>query len=624
MHSSQIRQKYLDFFKERGHSIIPSASLLPENDPSLLFVNSGMFPLVPYLLGEKHPGGKRLANIQKSFRAEDIEEVGDSRHTTMFEMLGNWSLGDYFKQEQLHWWYKFLIEELRLDPKRLYQTVFAGDERAPKDMEAVYIMKDIFEKYRIPALEGPETVGRGEEGPGVEIDFEKFRIFAYRDKNWWQRGDAVGELGGPDSETFYDTGKPHDPKFGKYCHPNCDCGRFIEIGNSVFMQYQKTAEGWKEIAQKNVDFGGGLERLAMILQAKDNVFETDLFIGSIRKIEELSGKKYRQKRAPFEVIADHLKAATFIMGDDRGVAPSNVEHGYIVRRLVRRAVRYGRLLGITQKNWTQEIAEAVISCYGGVYPELRRNRGFILNNLKEEEEKFARTIEHGLKEFKKVAQKKSINGEDGFNLFQTYGFPLELTIEEINSIPELKNNFNEKRFREEFTQAMHRHQDLSRTASAGKFKGGLADHSQETTRLHTAAHLLLESLRRVLGDHVKQCGSNITAERLRFDFSHPEKLTEEEKKEVEEMVNQQIAQDLPVSFQEMSLEEAKAAGATGVFESRYGERVKVYTIGEGENIFSREICGGPHVQRTGELGHFKIIKEQSSSAGVRRIKAILE
>jgi len=331
MTSQEIRQKYLEFFKERGHAIIPSFSLIPENDPSLLFVNSGMFPLVPYLLGEKHPAGTRLADSQKSFRADDIDEVGDNRHNTFFEMLGNWSLGDYFKQEQLHWWFEFIVNELGLDPKKIYQTVYAGDDMVSKDEFSIEILKTIFHKYGIQAEEGPTTSGKGSEGPGVSIDFDTQRIFAYRDKNWWQRGDAVGELGGPDSETFYDTGKKHDPKYGKHCHVNCDCGRFLEIGNSVFMQYQKTETGWKELANKNVDFGGGLERITMVMQGKRSVFETDLFSTIIGKIEELSEKQYENNTKAFEVIADHLKAATFIMGDDQGVVPSNMDPFSVTR-----------------------------------------------------------------------------------------------------------------------------------------------------------------------------------------------------------------------------------------------------------------------------------------------------
>lgn len=623
MTSQEIRQKYLDFFKARGHKIISSFSLIPENDPSLLFVNSGMFPLAPYLLGEKHPAGKRLADSQKSFRAEDIDEVGDSRHNTFFEMLGNWSLGDYFKEEQLNWWFEFILDELKLDPSQIYQTVYAGDGVVSKDEDSIQILKNIFSKYGIEAKEGPTTLGKGSDGPGMPVDFNTQRIFAYRDKNWWQRGDAVGELGGPDSETFYDTGKEHNPKYGKHCHVNCDCGRFLEIGNSVFMQYQKTETDWKELANKNVDFGGGLERIAMVVQNKNSIFETDLFRNIIGKIEELSGKKYGDNTKAFEVIADHLKAATFIMGDDKGVYPSNVEQGYIVRRLIRRAIRYGRQLGIKSPYWLNGIADVVMKDYEKVYSEFGKgkNQQFITEELATEYDKFSKTLERGLKEFGKNI---TINSETLFYLFQTYGFPLEMSLEELRN---RGVKVDERKISREFQIEFKKHQELSRTASSGKFKGGLADVSEQTTKYHTATHLLNVALRKVLGEHVYQKGSNITAERLRFDFSHSEKMTEEQLKKVEEMVNEQIQKNISVIMEEMTVEQAKEQGAIGVFEAKYGDRVKVYTIANSaktEPPFSREICGGPHVENTGVLGRFKIIKQEASSAGVRRIKAILE
>jgi len=607
MTSREIRQKYLDFFATKQHTVLPSASLLPENDSSLLFTNSGMSPLVPYLSGERHPGGVRLVNSQKCFRTEDIEEVGDNRHNTFFEMLGNWSLGDYFKTEQLAWYYEFLTKELGIDINRLYQTVYMEDK------EGVTIAKELFKSYGLNVELG--TVNQPN-------DFTKHKIFVYgKDKNWWQRGEAVGELGGPDSETFYDTGKSHDPKFGSYCHPNCDCGRFIEIGNSVFMQYQKTADGWAELKHKNVDFGGGLERTTMVLQNKDNVFETDLFINLIQKLEELSHRKYRDHMRAFEVIADHLKATTFLMGDQKGIAPSNTDQGYIVRRLIRRALRYARQLEITTTDWPSEIAKIVITDYQQVYPELLKNQDFIIKNLTEEVLKFSVTLERGLKESNAIIQLSAshnvqrISGSDTFNLYQTYGFPIEMTKE---LAAEQGLEVDEAGFKVELAK----HQELSRTASVGKFKGGLADHSEVTTKFHTATHLLLTALRQVLGDHVYQKGSNITGDRLRFDFSHNDKLTVEQKQQVEALVNQAISAKLPVSCQEMSLAQAKELGAMGVFESKYDEQVKVYTIGDSNNPVSREICGGPHVQNTGELGKFQIIKEESSSSGVRRIKAI--
>lgn len=620
MTSKEVRQKFLDFFKKREHSIISSASLIPENDSSLLFTNSGMSPLIPYLLGEKHPQGRRLVNSQRCFRAEDIEKVGDSYHTTFFEMLGNWSLGDYFKKEQLNYWFEFLIEELGLNPKRLYQTVYVGDAKIVKDQESIQILKEIYLKYGIKALEGPETKTDGTLGPGIEIDFNRYRIFAYkRDKNWWQRGDVIGELGGPDSETFYDTGKKHNLKFGRYCHLNCECGRFIEIGNSVFMQYQKTKDGWQHLKEKNVDFGAGLERITMIVQKKNNIFEIDLFENIIKKIQELSGIKYQENYSSFEIIADHLKAAVFIMGDNRGVSPSNVEQGYIVRRLIRKAIRHAKQIGIEKKMWIKEIAEIIVQDYLEIYPELKQNFDFIINNLKEEEDKFSKTMERGLKELEKyIKEEKEITGALAFDIYQTYGFPLEMIEEELVK--------KERKIidKQEFQQALKRHQKLSRTTAIGKFKGGLADVSEQTKKFHTATHLLLSALRKILSEDVRQKGSNITAERLRFDFSHSEKLNEEQKQEIEKLVNQIIKKDLPIICEEMSLNEAKKQGALGVFEQRYGEKVKVYTIGKGQDLFSKEICAGPHVKHTGELGNFKIIKEESSGAGIRRIKAVLE
>lgn len=618
MTSREIRQKFLDFQKGKGHAIIPSASIIPVNDPSLLFVNSGMFPLVPYLLGEPHPEGKRLADSQKCFRAEDIEEVGDGRHDTLFEMLGNWSLGDYFKKEQLNAWYEFLVDGLHLNPKRLYQSVYLGDESigVSRDEESIETLQEIFAKYGVSAEIGPDTERKGDLGPGVPVDFTRVRIMAYRDKNWWKRGDAVGELGGPDSETFYDTGKPHDPKFGEHCHLNCDCGRFIEIGNSVFMEYRKTTDGWEKIKNKNVDFGGGLERILMAENGKTNIFETDLFTPIVSRLEGLSGKKYADDPRSFEIITDHLKAASFVMGDDAGITPSNTGQGYIVRRLIRRAVRYGRQIGIGSTGWTKTILPVIQEIYSDVYPELLRNGDFISSELDKEETKFAKTLENGMREFARLAETGTLSGKDSFNLYQSYGLPRE-DIKELSSQKGLE--FDESAFDEEY----RRHQELSRTASAGMFKGGLADSSEQTTKLHTAAHLALAALRKVLGEHVSQKGSNITAERLRFDFSHPAKMTDEEIRKTEELVNGWIATSADVKMEEMDVEEARNAGAMGAFGERYGEKVKVYSIGENGEI-SKEICGGPHVANLSVLGRFKITKEESASSGVRRIKAILE
>jgi len=632
MTSQEIRQKFLDFFKKKGHAVVPSASLIPENDPTTLFTGSGMQPMIPYLLGEKHPEGKRISDSQKCFRDVDIDEVGDNRHLTFFEMLGNWSLGDYFKREQLPWFFEFLTKELKLDPRRFYITAFRGNQEigVDKDSESVEIWKQIFREAGVEAKDIDSAEKNG---------MKDGRIFYYDEtKNWWSRSGSpsdmpVGEIGGLNSEVFYDLGadlKLHEssPFKDKPCHLNCDCGRFVELGNSVFIEFIKTEKGFNSLSQKNVDFGGGFERIVMVAQGEKSPFETDLFSNLIKKIEALSSRQYSDATKAMRIIADHIRAVSFIMGDDKGIIPSNLDQGYVVRRLIRRAIRYGRQLKIKQDLWTKEIAKEVIEDYKDVYPEMERNKEFVLNNLDEEETKFKKTLEKGLKEFEKMALRREpdkhggvgvthdqeeLYGEDAFYLYQTYGFPPEM-MEEMCKERGIEFDWNG------FKTELKKHQELSRTASAGKFKSGLADTSEETKKLHTAAHLLLAALRKVLGDHVVQKGSNITAERLRFDFSHPEKMTDEQKQEVEKIVNEVIEKDLPVECQEMSLKEAKKQGAMGVFESKYGDKVKVYSIGD----YSREICAGPHVERTGRLGHFKIIKEQSSSAGVRRIKAILE
>lgn len=614
MTANELRQKYLDFFKSKGHTIIPSASLVPENDPSTLFTGSGMQPMVPYLLGEKHPMGQRIADSQKCFRTQDIEEIGDNRHTMMFEMLGNWSLGDYFKKEQISWMFEFLTREIELDPKNIYITVFRGNDKLgiPRDSEAVESWKKEFSKIDIEAKDVDFAENKGMQGG---------RIFYYsEEKNWWSRVGVpnnmpLGEPGGPDSEMFWDFGAGlgiHEKS--KYkdqaCHVNCDCGRFLEIGNNVFMQYVKTKNGFELLPKGNIDFGGGLERLLAAKNGNPDIFLTDLFSFIIKKTEEISGKKYEESeevKRSFRVIADHLKASVFLIGDE--VTPSNTERGYFLRRLIRRAIRYGKIIGI-EKNFTKQIAEVVVEIYKNAYPEIENKKNKIFEELEKEEDKFRKTLTSGLKEFEKLSV---ITGKDAFNLYQTYGFPLEMTEE----LAKEKNiAIDKKEFEEEFKK----HQELSRTASAGMFKGGLADTSEATKKYHTAAHLMLSALRKVLGDGVFQKGSNITPERLRFDFSHPEKMTDEQKQEVEKIVNEIIQADMPIECEEMSLDEAKKQGAMGVFENKYGEKVKVYTIGS----ISKEICGGPHITRTGELGKFKIQKEESSSAGVRRIKAILE
>jgi len=596
MTTNQIRQKFLDFFREKGHTIIPSASVVPENDPTVLFTTAGMHPLVPYLQGQSHPGGTRLADAQKCVRTDDIEEVGDNRHLTFFEMLGNWSLGDYFKQEAIAWSFEFLTakEWLGIDPKKLYVTVFEGDADAPKDDESIGIWQGLFETVGIAAELGD-------------------RIRAYpKKKNWWGPAGQTGPCG-PDTEIFYDTGKSHDPAFGETCHQNCDCGRFVEIWNNVFMEFDKQADGvFAPLVQKNVDTGMGLERIAAVMQNVETVFETDAFTPIIDKISSLSGKEYRAHERAFRIIADHIRAATFIIGDPRGVAPSNVGQGYIVRRLLRRAIREGRRLGIFEP-FTHLIAQVYAGEYGEHYTELTQHLPKIVDEMKKEEEKFGKTLEKGVKEFEKILNKGAISGEDAFFLFSSYGFPLELT-------EEMLREKGQSIDREVFANEFKKHQELSRTASAGTFKGGLADHSVETTRLHTATHLLHQALRTVLGAHVEQKGSNITAERLRFDFSHPQKMTPEEIAKVEEIVNEAIKADFSIHCEQLTTDEAKTRGAIGLFEDKYaqmGSKINVYFMGD----FSKEICGGPHVEHTGQLGSFKIQKEEAVSAGVRRIKA---
>ncbi len=587
MTSRELRQKYLNFFKSKGHIIIPSASLIPENDPSVLFTTAGMHPLVPYLLGEKHPSGTKLTNVQKCVRTVDIEEVGDATHHTFFEMLGNWSLGDYFKEDSIKMSWEFLTSPdwLGLDKDRLAISVFAGDADAPFDQEAYEIWKNLgISEKRIAKLP--------------------------KENNWW--GMEKGPCG-PDTEIFYWVGDEKDVPESF----NDDNALWLEIWNNVFLQYDKKADGKIEpLRQKNVDTGMGMERILAVVNGLDDNYKTDLFANALDKIKKLSGKNYEgsaEIKRMMRIVADHLRTAVFIMGDDKGIAPSNIGQGYIVRRLIRRAIRYGKQLEITEEFWTKKVAKIIIHDYHSVYPELQKNAGFIFEQLKEEEAKFKKTLEVGLKEFEKIQSKNIIDGKTAFNLYQTYGFPLEMT-EELAK--EKGVEIDQKGFEEEF----EKHQKLSQTASAGMFKGGLRDSGEETTKLHTAAHLMLAGLRKVLGDHVIQKGSNITAERLRFDFSHPEKMTQEQIKAVEDFVNEAINQKLDVVCEEMTLDEARAQNAMGIFESKYGEKVKVYSIGE----ISKEICGGPHVKNIGELGHFKIQKEESSSAGVRRIKAVLE
>lgn len=645
MSGNEIRLKYLNFMSKNGHAVIPSAALVPDNDPTTLFTGSGMQPLVPYLLGENHPMGTRLVNSQKCFRAEDIEEVGDNRHTTFFEMLGNWSLGDYFKQDQLSWIYKFLVKEVGLDPKRIYVTAFQGDETAgvPRDIESVEIWQRLFIEQNISHEVG--EIGSEKEG-GEKGMKNGERIFYYDStKNWWSRAGKpekmpIGEIGGPDSEIFYDFGTEHDSKWGKHCHPNCDCGRFLEIGNSVFMQYVKTEKGFEKLPKQNVDFGGGLERIAAAANDDGDMFKVDLLWNVVEQIEKLSGKKYEDNLEAFRVVTDHIRGAVFMLGD--GILPSNSEQGYFVRRLLRRAIRFADMLEIPAGE-LKNLANSVIDTYESHYNNLNWLRLQIKGVIDEEETQFRKTLENGLKQFNKISLQvhvettivdgkkvidkskppvsiKAISAQNAFDLFTTYGFPIELT-EEIATEKGLVVE------RTGFEKLMIEHREKSRSGAEHKFKGGLADHSEIVVQYHTVTHLILAALRHFLGNHIHQAGSNITGERLRFDFTHPEKVERETLDKIENWVNNAIKTGGTVSIDNMAKTEAEADPTVeGSFWDRYPDEVKVYTIkGSDNTIFSRELCGGPHVHKLEEItGTFKITKEESSSAGIRRIKAILE
>ena len=647
--SAQLREMFQKFMESKGHHRIQSASVIPENDPTVLFTTAGMHPLVPYLMGTPHPAGTRLTDVQKCIRTGDIDDVGDPSHLTFFEMLGNWSLGDYFKKEAISWSWEFLTspEYLGLDKDKLAFTVFEGNEDCPRDVESHDLWRSM----------------------GVAEDHI---FYLPKEHNWWGPAGITGPCG-PDTEMFIITKEPCGPD----CSPACKCGAYLEIWNDVFMQYNKQQDGsFLPLAKKNVDTGMGLERTICVLNGKKSVYETDLFERILGRIEELSGKKYQaddEHSKAFRIIADHMRTSTFILGDDRGVSPSNTDQGYILRRLIRRAVRYGMQLGMPE-GFTAEVAQVIIDQYKDVYPELTRNSAFVLEQLKLEETRFARTLKQGEKEFDKVynnalntkallesilaagdkaafarelAQQKklrpspdmmpiidaanagdeaalvtalqarmatldTLDGRSAFKLYDTYGFPIEMT-RELAAEKGLKVD------EEDFAERFKKHQELSHQGADQKFKGGLADHSEETAKLHTATHLLHAALRKVLGDEVAQKGSNITAERLRFDFSFGRKVTKEELDEVEKLVNEAIAAKAPVVCEEMTVPEAKAKGAIGLFESKYGEKVRTYKMGD----FSFEICGGPHAENTGDLGSFKILKEESSSAGVRRIKAVI-
>ncbi|MDD3365760.1 MAG: alanine--tRNA ligase [Sphaerochaetaceae bacterium] len=593
MKADELRHKFIEFFVSKDHTQISGASLIPENDPTVLFTTAGMHPLVPYILGQPHPAGTRLVDYQKCIRTGDIDVVGDPHHLTFFEMLGNWSLGDYFKEEAIRYSYEFLVDWLQIDPNTLSVTVFAGDDEVPRDEESAAVWRSL----------------------GIPDE----RIyFLPREDNWWGPAGEVGPCG-PDTEMFIDTGRQ---ACSPECRPGCACGKYFEIWNDVFMGYLKTAEGtYVEMDRKCVDTGMGIERTIAVLQGKKSVYETEVFTPIIDQISKLSGVVYGEietQDISIRIVADHMRTSVFILGDQHGIKPSNVGQGYILRRLIRRAVRHARKLGITGK-FLSALATVVIDMYSEAYPELVENQEFIMRELGLEEEKFSTTLQKGEHEFEKMlpnllkGKNKLINGRIAFKLYDTYGFPIELT-EELAAEHGLTVDM------EGFNAAFLKHQELSRAGAEQQFKGGLADKSELTTALHTATHLLHQALRTVLGEHVGQKGSNITPERLRFDFTHDRPMTAEEKKQVEDLVNDVIARDLPVTSETMTIEEAKEQGAIAFFEGKYGEQVTVYSIGD----FSKEVCGGPHVERTGTMGHFSIKKEQSSSAGVRRIRAVLK
>ncbi len=630
MTAQEIRQKYLDFFAAKQHAVIPRALLVPQDDPTTLFTGSGMQPLLPYLLGKEHPAGNRLVDSQTSLRAQDIEEVGDNRHTTFFEMLGNWSLGDYFKSDQIKWMYQFLHDEVGLDMSKVYVTCFIGEPKynVPKDTEAAELWQSLFKERGISS----DIADIGSENDGYERGIKDGeRIFYYDgSKNWWNRGKTgpdttpVGDPCGPDSEMFYDFGTPHNPDYGENCHPNCDCGRFMEIGNNVFMTYRKVAEGKFEPLEKpNIDHGSGLERIAAAAIDNPDVFKISILWPIIEKLEKISGKTYDSHMSSMRVIADHLRAATFLAVD--GVVPSNKEQGYVMRRLMRRAIRFAFELGVEQ-NFMEEVVPVIADMYKDDFPEVLSSRDKVIEVLAKEEKVFRQTLRKGLHELSKLSE-NGLGGETLFRLYDTYGFPVELSTEEaFKQDVALSENW-----RQEFDAKMAEQRARSQTAAKGVFKGGLGGQTLQHKKYHTATHLMYQALRMALGDHVIQHGSNITEERLRFDFSHPDKMSPEQIKQVEDIVNEQIDKDLKVSYAEYPTNVAREEkGALGAFGDRYGDTVKVYEmIADGaDKPFSFEICGGPHVDHTGQLAEggkkFKILKEESSSAGIRRVKAVLQ
>lgn len=631
MNTQEIRNAYIKFFKERGHAVIARAPLILTDDPTTLFTGSGMQPIIPYLLGQPHKEGNKLVDSQTCLRAQDIEDIGDNRHTTFFEMLGNWSLGDYFKEQQIQWMWEFLTEVVELDVSKLYVTCYSGNEQfgIPKDTEAADVWSALFAQKGLS--NGQADIGSEEAGYARGMK-EGERIFYYDgSKNWWSRNGneantPIGDPCGPDSEMFYEFDIPHNPEFGEYCHPNCDCGRFMEIGNNVFMAYKKVAEGqFEKLEKPNVDHGSGLERIAAAKLNDPDVFKISLMWPIIEKLQKLSGKDYDSHTESMRVIADHLRAATFMAVD--GCVPSNKQQGYVMRRLLRRAIRYSFDLGIEQ-NFMQEIVPVIADLYVGDFPEVAEKRDDVVAVLVKEEKAFRQTLRKGLRELQKLAD-SGIDGASLFTLYDTYGFPVELSTEEA-----VKQGFTlPSDWRQQFDDKMQEQRARSQTAAKGTFKGGLGGQTLQHKKYHTATHLMYQALRDVLGDHVVQRGSNITEERLRFDFSHDSKVSREQLDQVEEIVNREIAKDLQVSFAEYPTEEATGPlGALGQFGDRYGDTVKVYSMKdrhapEKERPFSFEICGGPHVDHTLQLiedgKKFKITKEEASSAGVRRIKAVL-
>ncbi|PIZ44173.1 alanine--tRNA ligase [candidate division WWE3 bacterium CG_4_10_14_0_2_um_filter_41_14] len=599
MTSQEILRKYLEYYQERGHVLIPNLSLVPEGDSTLLFVNSGMFPLVPYLFGEPHPLGSRLVSIQRAVRFDDLEEVGDNRHTTVFHMIGNWSLGDYFKKEQLPWIWEFFVKELGLNINKMYGTVFSGDQYAERDVTSIALLKEIFVSY------------------GIEDPKEGERIFAYAG-NWWQRGDAIGELGGPDSEVFYYIGEDGT---GLGMDPETDEDKFIEIGNTVFLQFKRTEEGWEELPQKNVDFGGGFERIAMVVQGKNDIFETDNFWPIIQKIQELSGKDYYGDKGVqriMRILADHIRSATFISMD--GVVPGNKDQGYVLRRFLRRMVRFARKLDIS-KNVAGSLVPTVATMFEWIYPDLPSKQWFIIGVFTEEEEKFSKTLERGQKE-----SVKRLDGFSGsvealaaiaFDLYQSVGYPPEMVLEDAqdNGV-----EIDLSTFENTYAEYVTKHQEKSRKGAEQKFAGGLADHSEQVVKYHTTTHLLNKALRDIFGDQIMQRGSNITGERLRFDYNHDAPLTEEQIAKIEEIVNKHISENLPVNFEMMPIADAEKTGAIHAFGEKYGDTVKIYYIGDSlDRAISKEFCGGPHVSNTSELSPIEIYKQQSVGKGIRRV-----